>query len=172
MALERLQARAATGIPDPDCIIPGCRRQLGWVVREGYWVDIIAMALKRLQARAAAGVLDLDCIVARSWRQSGRVMGEGHWADRTAMALERLQAGAPFVRHSWHYREPGRYFPFENISYQTVLGTECECWHICLKRSVLYYPFIVHNKSARILNKIKHRRGNRSSLGNVSMDSM
>jgi hypothetical protein len=65
MALERLQARAAAGIPDLDGAVAGRRRrrQLFRVVREGHRVDQIAMALKRLQARAAACIPDLNSVI-------------------------------------------------------------------------------------------------------------
>jgi hypothetical protein len=59
MALERLQARTAAGIPDPNGPVVGRRRQPHGVVREGHRVDIIATALERLQARAPP--------VAQSW---------------------------------------------------------------------------------------------------------
>ena len=48
VALERLQARAAAGVPDLDGHIVGRRRQPGRVVREGHGVDRIAMSLERL----------------------------------------------------------------------------------------------------------------------------
>jgi hypothetical protein len=51
MALERLQARAAAGVPDLDGAVPGRRRQPGRVVREGHGADPAAMPLERLQAR-------------------------------------------------------------------------------------------------------------------------
>jgi hypothetical protein len=60
---ERLQARAAAGIPDLDRLVPRCRRQPGRVVREGHGVDNVSMALERLQARAPAvsySRLDVD----------------------------------------------------------------------------------------------------------------
>jgi hypothetical protein len=59
MALERLQARTAAGIPDPNGAVVGRRRQPRQVVREGHRHDRIAMALKRLQTRAPP--------VAHSW---------------------------------------------------------------------------------------------------------
>jgi hypothetical protein len=52
MALERLQARAAAGVPDLDGAIVRRRRQPGRVVREGHRLDDIAMALECLQTRA------------------------------------------------------------------------------------------------------------------------
>ena len=52
MALERLQARTAAGVPDLDGAVMGRRRQPRRVVREGHRLDPIAMALERLQARA------------------------------------------------------------------------------------------------------------------------
>jgi hypothetical protein len=55
-ALERLQARAAAGVPDLDGPVVRRRRQPGRVVREGHGVDRTAMALERLHARAAADV--------------------------------------------------------------------------------------------------------------------
>ena len=54
MALERLQARAAAGVPDLDGVVAGRRRQPGRVVREGHRPDKTAMALERLQARTPA----------------------------------------------------------------------------------------------------------------------
>jgi hypothetical protein len=78
MALERLQARAAAGVPDLDGPVVGRRRQPGRVVREGHRPDRTAMALERLQARAAAGVPDLDGPVPRRRRQPRRVVREGH----------------------------------------------------------------------------------------------
>ena len=54
MALERLQARAAAGVPDLDGAVVGRRRQPRRVVREGHGMDTTAMALERLQARAPA----------------------------------------------------------------------------------------------------------------------
>ena len=58
MALERLQARAAAGVPDLDGPVVGRLRQPGRVVREGHRVDPIAMALERLQARTPFVVHD------------------------------------------------------------------------------------------------------------------
>jgi hypothetical protein len=100
MALERLQAHAAAGVPDLDGSVARRRRQPGRIVRESHRHDRTAMALERLQAHAAAGVPDLDGAVARRRRQPGRIVREGHRADRTAMALERLQARTPFVVHN------------------------------------------------------------------------
>jgi len=65
MALERLQARAAAGIPDLDGPVPGRRRQPGRVVREGHRGDIIAMALERLQARAP--------VIVHSWYDFNKI---------------------------------------------------------------------------------------------------
>jgi hypothetical protein len=90
--LERLQARTAASIPDPNGAVVGRRRQPRRVVREGYRADPTAMALERLQARTAAGIPDPNGAIAGRRRQPRRVVREGYRADPTAMALERLQA--------------------------------------------------------------------------------
>jgi hypothetical protein len=69
MALERLQACTAAGIPDPNGVVVGRRRQPRRVVREGHRVNKIAMALKRLQARAAASIPDTNGSVPGRRRQ-------------------------------------------------------------------------------------------------------
>jgi hypothetical protein len=78
MALERLQARTAAGIPDPNGPVVGRRRQPHGVVREGHRVDLTAMALERLQARTAAGLPDPNGPVVGRRRQPHRVVREGH----------------------------------------------------------------------------------------------
>jgi hypothetical protein len=69
MALERLQARAAAGVPDLDGAVEGRRRQPHRVVREGHRGDPTAMALKRMHTRAAACIPDLDSVVEGRRRQ-------------------------------------------------------------------------------------------------------
>ena len=46
MALERLQARAAAGVPDLDGAVVRPRRQPGRVVREGHRVDAIVSSVE------------------------------------------------------------------------------------------------------------------------------
>jgi hypothetical protein len=65
MALERLQARAAAGVPDLDGVVVGRRRQPSRVVQEGHGVDLIPMALERLQARAP--------VIVHSWNDFNEV---------------------------------------------------------------------------------------------------
>jgi hypothetical protein len=74
MALERLQASAAAGVPDLQGAVPGRRRQPRRVMREGHQADITAMAFECLQAHAAAGVPDLHGAVPGRRRQPRRVV--------------------------------------------------------------------------------------------------
>jgi len=67
MALKRLKALAATCVLDFNYLVSWCQRELGWVIGEGYWLNVIAMALERLEALAAAHVLDFNYPVI--WRQ-------------------------------------------------------------------------------------------------------
>jgi hypothetical protein len=132
MTLERLQARAAAGVPDLDGPVSGRRRQLGGVVREGHRVDRTAMALGRLQACAAAGVPNLDSPVPGRRRQPVGVVQEGHRHDLTAMALERLQARVSVIAHRWHNANSFWLFVLKELSDETTCWTEQERRCICL----------------------------------------
>jgi hypothetical protein len=116
--------------------------------------DWTAMALERLQARTAAGIPDVDGAVSGRRRQPGRVVREGHRADWTAMALERLQARAPPVAYSWPNTNSFWLFVLKQLSDQTTCRTEQECGCIGLKRVAFDCPFVVHDESPCVLNKL------------------
>jgi len=145
MAFERPKAVTAARVPELDRAVERPRREPGRVVGEGHRVYRTAMALERPKAVAAARVPNLDRAVVRPRCEPGRVVGEGHRAYEIAMALERLKAGAPIFFYSRLYRNPLWFFSLEKISYQALGWTENECGHVCLERTILYCPFVVHN---------------------------
>jgi hypothetical protein len=67
MALERLEAGAAAGILDLDCLIVWPWYNLYAVMQKGNWPDPTAIALERLKASAAASILDLDYVIVWPW---------------------------------------------------------------------------------------------------------
>ena len=78
MALKRLKALAAAYVLDLNYLVSRRRRKLGWVVGEGYWLNVIAIAFKRLEVLAAARVLDFNYFVVWRQRKLGQVVGEGY----------------------------------------------------------------------------------------------
>lgn len=70
------------------------------------------------------------------------------------MALERLQTRAPVVAESWPDTDCSWLFVLEQLFDQTTCWTEQECGCIGLKRITLDCPFVVHNESLCVLNKL------------------
>jgi hypothetical protein len=68
------------------------------------------------------------------------------------MALERLQAGIPIVFYSRLCRDPLQLFLLEKTPYHAASWTEHECGRIYLKRTLLYWPLVIHDESAGISN--------------------
>src|SRR5438552_16162816 len=89
MALKRLEARAAAGVPDLDRAVVRRRREPGRVVREGHRRDGAAVALERLQARAAASAPVLDRTDVRRRRVPSPPVDEDARAAHETLGRER-----------------------------------------------------------------------------------
>jgi hypothetical protein len=80
------------------------------------------------------------------------------------MALERLEAGAPLISNRRLYRDPSRRFMPEKTLYQAVAWTKQESRRVYLKRAILYYCLVIHDKSARVFNEFEQPRSVRLYL--------
>ena len=70
------------------------------------------------------------------------------------MALERLQARAPAIAQRCPNANFFWLFVLKQPSDQTTCRTEQERRCVCLKRVTLDCPFVVHNVSPCVLNKL------------------
>ena len=81
-------------------------------------------------------------------------MREGNRPNITAMSFKRLQACTPAATHRRIYSDAFWLVIPEQLSDRALSRTEQQCRKVCLERVAFDWPFVVHNKSASVLEEL------------------